>query len=144
MTVITNSVQIRCTPEEAFDYLSDIRNELEWNPGVESVEKLSDGPVGLGTKFLAKWKAAPKPVEVELIAFDRPRGWTGHNGGPFEVTLTCRLEPGQDGTTLHTAFDVQAHGVFRVIFPIFLRKIRKEEAANMSYIKEALERRSVA
>ena len=144
MTVITNSVQIRCTPEEAFDYLSDIRNELEWNPGVESVEKLTDGPVGLGTIFLAKWKAAPKAVEVEMTAYDRPRSWTGHNGGPIEVTLTCRLEPAEGGTTLHTSFDARPHGLFRVIFPIFLRHIRKEEAANMTYIKDTLERRSVA
>ena len=52
MTVISNSVEIRCTPEEAFDYLSDHRNELEWNPGIESIDKLTDGPVGLGTKYL--------------------------------------------------------------------------------------------
>ena len=74
MTVISNSVEIRCTPVEAFDYLSDHRNELEWNPGIESIDKLTDGPVGLGTKYLAKWKSAPEAVEVETIAYDRPHG----------------------------------------------------------------------
>ena len=67
MTVISNSVEIRCTPEEAFDYLSDHRNELEWNPGIESIGKLTDGPVGLGTKYLRsvrdfarkEWRFAP-------------------------------------------------------------------------------------
>ena len=48
MTVIRNTVVIRCTPEQAFDYLSDLRNELDWNPTVQSVEKLTDGPVGVG------------------------------------------------------------------------------------------------
>ncbi len=38
-----------------FDYLADPRNELEWNPKVEVMEKITDGPVGLGTKFRAKW-----------------------------------------------------------------------------------------
>jgi hypothetical protein len=51
MTVISNSVEIRCSPEEAFDYLSDHRSELEWNPGIESIDKLTDGPVGLRTKY---------------------------------------------------------------------------------------------
>ena len=32
-------------------------------------------------------------VELETVAFDRPRRWTMHNGGPIEVTFTCRLEP---------------------------------------------------
>ena len=143
MTVIENSVHISCTSEEAFDYLSDLRNELEWNPRIESVEKLTEGPVGLGTKYLAKWKAAPKAVEVETITFDRPRGWAGHNGGPIEVIVTIRLVPTEDGTTLHSHFDARPHGLFRLFFPVFLRKIRKEEAANMTYIKEALERRTV-
>lgn len=60
VTVISNSVEIRCSPEDAFDYLSDHRSELEWNPGIESIDKLTDGPVGLGTKYRAKWKSAPK------------------------------------------------------------------------------------
>lgn len=48
MTGINNSAEIRCSPEEAFDYLSDHRSELQWNPGIESIDKLTDGPVGLG------------------------------------------------------------------------------------------------
>ena len=60
MTVISNSVEIRCTPAEAFDYLSDHRNELEWNPGIESIDKLTDGPVGL--VLLDGWKNLCLPV----------------------------------------------------------------------------------
>ena len=59
MSVISNSVTIRCTQEEAFDYLSDNRNELEWNPGIESIEKITDGPVGLGTGTRRSGRAAP-------------------------------------------------------------------------------------
>jgi hypothetical protein len=73
VTVISNSVEIRCTPEGESGYLSDHRSELEWNPGVESIGKLTDGLVGLGTRYRAKWKSAPEAVEVETIAYDRPR-----------------------------------------------------------------------
>ena len=52
MTVISNIVEIRCTPEGESGYLSDHRSELEWNPGIESTGKLTDGPVGLGTRYL--------------------------------------------------------------------------------------------
>jgi hypothetical protein len=75
VTVISNSVEIRCTPEEAFDYLSDHRNELEWNPGIESIGKLTDGPVGLGTRYLAKWKSAPKAVASGRVTEPRDDGW---------------------------------------------------------------------
>lgn len=144
MTVISNTVVIRCTAEEAFDYLSDHRNELEWNPGMDTIEKLTDGPVGLGTKYLAKWKSAPKAVQVETTAYDRPRSWSVHNGGPLEVTVTIRLEPVPEGTQLFCNFDARPHGFFRLLFPLFLKKIRKEETANMGYLKAALERRVAA
>jgi hypothetical protein len=61
VTVISNSVDIRCGPEDVFDYLSDHRSELEWNPGIESIDKITDGPVGLGTKYRAEWKSARRP-----------------------------------------------------------------------------------
>lgn len=140
MTVIRNSVVIRCTPEEAFDYLSDHRAELDWNPKCEVMEKLTDGPVGLGTKYRAKWKTSPH-VELETVQFERPRTWTMHNGGPIEVTFTCRFEPHMKGTKLFAEFQPRPHGWFRLVFPLFLLIIRREEKANMVNIREELERR---
>jgi uncharacterized protein YndB with AHSA1/START domain len=141
MTVISNSVTIRYAQEEAFDYLSDIRNELEWNPGIKSTEKITDGPVGLGTQFRAKWKSSPHVV-VEIIEYERPHRWALHNGGPVEVTVRCRLEPIDDGTQLFADFEAVPHGWFKLIFPLFMVRLRKEERANMTYIREALERRA--
>jgi hypothetical protein len=54
MAVITNQTLVACTPEQLFDYCVDNRNELEWNPTAVSIGKITDGPAGLGTKFLAK------------------------------------------------------------------------------------------
>jgi hypothetical protein len=143
MVVLHNSVLVRCSQEEAFDYLSDLRAELEWNPKCESMEKISEGPVGPGTRFRAKWKSSPH-VEVEIVEYDRPRSWTAHNGGPIEVTFTCRLEPVPQGTLLHAEFTPKPHGWFRLIFPIFLLVISREEKANMTHLREALERRTQA
>lgn len=53
MTVIINSVEIARPIEEVFDYLSDQVNELHWNPSVEAMEKLTDGPVRVGTQHPA-------------------------------------------------------------------------------------------
>jgi hypothetical protein len=74
MAVIHNTTLIQRPPVEVFDYLVDLRNELEWNPDVESMEKLTDGPLALGTKYLAKWKQI-RLLEVECTRFDRPREW---------------------------------------------------------------------
>ena len=131
---------IGCDIEEAFDYLSDHRNELDWNPAIETIEKITDGPVGLGTRFRAKWKSSPHMV-LEIIDYDRPHKWATHNGGPIEATVRFRLDQVEGGTKLDVDFEAVPHGLFRLIFPMFLARLRKEERANMTYLREALERR---
>ena len=108
------------------------------DPKCEVMEKPTDGPVGLGTRYRAKWKSSPY-VELGTITFDRPRSSTMHNGAPIDVTFTCRLEPVPEGTLLQAAFEPTPHGWFRLIFPIFLLVIRREERANMGHLRNAVE-----
>jgi uncharacterized protein YndB with AHSA1/START domain len=65
---------IRRSPEEVFDFCSDLRSELQWNPKAKYVEKLTHGPVGVGTRYRARWSNSG-PTAVEVVAFDRPRSW---------------------------------------------------------------------
>jgi len=48
--IVENTVEIARAPEEVFDYCTDLSREPEWNPRTRYVEKLTDGPVGLGTR----------------------------------------------------------------------------------------------
>lgn len=36
---------------EVFAYAADFANGEEWDPGVKSAQKTSDGPVGVGTTY---------------------------------------------------------------------------------------------
>lgn len=51
----TKQTIIRRSPEDAFRFCSDLRNELVWNPKAKSVKKLTDDPVGIGTRYRAQW-----------------------------------------------------------------------------------------
>jgi carbon monoxide dehydrogenase subunit G len=139
MSVIENRVEIARSPEDVFDYLADLRNELEWNPDVQSMEKLTDGPVGLGTRYRAKWSKS-RHIICECTRFDRPSGWTYVNGGPIEVTLDVTLEPSGDGTTLRASFSAHPKGIAWVFFPVFVRIMRRIEKENTVNLKAALER----
>jgi hypothetical protein len=63
------------------------------------------------------------------------------NGGPIEVTLDITLTPRGDGTTLMSRFDAHPKGFFRVVFPLFLMMMKRQEKANMVNAKNTLERR---
>jgi hypothetical protein len=73
----TSEIVIRRSPEDVFDYCSDIRDELEWNPNVKYAEKLTDGLVDVGTRYRAQWSNSG-PTTVEVVQFDRPRMRASH------------------------------------------------------------------
>jgi carbon monoxide dehydrogenase subunit G len=139
MAVIANSVQIDRPPEAVFDYLVDLCNELEWNPDVQSMEQITGGPIGVGTKFLAKWRQSGL-IEVECIRFERPQQWAYSNGGPLSVVFEVTLTPMGNGCMLESRFDVRPHGFIKLLFPILLRQLKRAEKENMQHIKSAVEK----
>lgn len=38
--------------EETFAFVSDFRNAALWDPRTYAVEKTTDGPIGVGTRFM--------------------------------------------------------------------------------------------
>jgi uncharacterized protein YndB with AHSA1/START domain len=50
VAVIEVGADIRRPPEEVFDYASDPTHEPEWNMRMKRLEKLSDGPAGVGAR----------------------------------------------------------------------------------------------
>jgi uncharacterized protein YndB with AHSA1/START domain len=139
MSVIENTVEIARAPEDVFDYLSDMGNEVQWNPDCVSVERLTDGPVDVGTKFRAKWKQGPAVV-TEVTVFDRPRTWTYVNGGSISCVLKITLEPTSGGGTRLTSRGLwKANGLARLFFPVFIRVMRKAEVQVVANARRALE-----
>jgi len=143
--VIDNTVEIARPPEAVFDYLADQGNEIHWNPDCVSMEKLTEGPVGVGTRFRAKWKQGPTVVS-ECTQFERPRTWQYENGGPISVVLTVTLERSPTGGSRMTSHgEWTPHGWFRLVFPVFIRMMRRAERGVLENARRALEgRRDVA
>jgi carbon monoxide dehydrogenase subunit G len=134
---IRNQVVVQRPRQEVFDRLSDPRSELQWNPKVELMEALDD-ELFVGARFRAKWKLS-KPMTLTITRFDRPDGWSHSNDGPIEVDLDVDLEDHPEGTLLRSSFRPRAHGIARLMFPVFLFMIRREEKDNMRYLKGWLE-----
>src|SRR6266511_2519689 len=71
---IENALEIARSPEDFFDYLTDVTKEVEWNPRTRRAEKLTPGPIGPGTRFGAEWIKG-NPTIVEDVRFERPTSW---------------------------------------------------------------------
>ena len=49
MPQFVTSVKTSMSREEAFDYMTDLRNLPEWDPGVSSAEKIGAGEIEKGS-----------------------------------------------------------------------------------------------
>jgi len=74
MAVVENTIDIRSSPEDVFDYCTNLAREPEWNPKAKRVEKVSAGPIGLGTRYEAEFLKG-NPTTIEFVRFDRPIAW---------------------------------------------------------------------
>ena len=54
MTHIGGEVVIHAPVEEVFDLVADERNEPRYNPRIVRAEKVGEGSIGLGSRFVAE------------------------------------------------------------------------------------------
>jgi hypothetical protein len=125
---------------EAFRFCSDLRNEMAWNPNAEQVDKLSDGPVDVGTRFRARWSNAGE-VLVEVVEFDPPRSWATRSAARgMEIVSRGEVIADPGGGTRYTAhMEVQPRGLAWIYAPLAVLAMRRQDTINMSLIKQTLE-----
>lgn len=69
---------IPAAPEQVFAAATDVVGAPRRIDGIESTELLTDGPVGLGTRFRETRVMFGKEAteEMEVVGFDPPRSWS--------------------------------------------------------------------
>lgn len=130
------------TVEEVFDIVADQRTELRYNPAVKSVEELTEGPPGVGTRFRAVHGTSRGPVEmvVELTGFDRPHRIASTTRTPMgQIAGAVIFEAVGEGTRMRWDWDVQLRGPARVLSPFVGLLGRREERACWEGLKRYVE-----
>jgi uncharacterized protein YndB with AHSA1/START domain len=130
---------IRRPAEDVFDFCSDLRSELRWNPKAKYVEKLTDGPVGVGTRYRAQW-ANSGPTAVEVVQFDRPRSWATHtNARGMGIRFQGTVSDAAPGARYTAYLELQPRRLARLVAPLALWAMRRQDQKNMRRIRQALE-----
>ena len=131
------------SPEDVFDYCSDLRSELQWNPKVRYIEQLTDGPVGVGTRYRARW-ANSGPATVQVVAFDRPRSWeTTATARGMRIRFQGTVTGAAQGARYTASLELQPEGRARLVAPLAVLAMRRQDQQNMRRIREALESSTV-
>ena len=74
MTRIAGEIDIDAPVELVFDTVADERNEPLYNPRIVRAAMVSDGPVQVGSRFVAEPKSLGRSgvMLVEVVDYERP------------------------------------------------------------------------
>jgi uncharacterized protein YndB with AHSA1/START domain len=137
--VVEAEVDINRPPEEVFDYCSDHRHEPEWNPMMTRIAKLTDGPVGAGTRYVAEFVKGP-PMVMECTRYQRPAAWSVTGDSPvLRASGGWRVLPTADGSRLAVRVEMEPHGLLRLAAPLLRRREQPMFERDLHNIKARLE-----
>lgn len=139
VAVVENTVDIRSSPEEIFDYCVDLTREPEWNPKARRVEKVSAGPIGLGTRYEAEFLEGD-PTTIEFVRFERPVLWESvGRSHRLDARSEGRVSALESGARLVMRMELRPKGTLRLLLPVLGRFMHKQQERNLAAIREALE-----
>ena len=148
MVAFTIEQHIDAPVEKVFELAADFPNAAERIAAIVGIEMLTDGPVGVGTRFaetrmVFKRKATE---EMEVTAFDPPRGFAlGCESCGAGYHTEFRFTPDGSGTDVRVVFQVQpltflAKAMSFVMRPM-MKMCMKETAKDLENLKTCLEER---
>lgn len=137
--VIETAVEIGRTPADVFDYCTDLGHEPSWNPALEEISKVTAGPVGVGTRYAARFVRGD-PMVISFVRFDPPSGWaTVGESRRLNADFSGIVSPTRDGSRLVFRMDLRPRGVLRLGAPLLRRAMRRAEVGHLAAIKATLE-----
>ena len=142
MARINGELVISRPVTEVLDVVADERNEPRYNPGIRRAEKLSPGPIGRGTRFLAEAATGPRTsgMTIEYTAFERPgRLASSIHMAAADIAGTLRFDPVDGGTRMRWSWELRPRGLYRLLAPVIGPVGRRAERANWARLKRFLE-----
>jgi uncharacterized protein YndB with AHSA1/START domain len=142
MARIDGEIVINRPVEEVFDFVADERNEPRYNPGMLRAEKLSPGPLRLGSRFRAEMRTRPRPMvmTIEFTGYERPRrlASTTHLS-TMDIQGMLTFDPVPAGTRMRWSWNLQPRGLLKLATPVVARIGQRQERAIWTGLKRLLE-----
>lgn len=145
MVNVEHSITVNLPIDEVFTYVSDLRHSAEWQKGLIEVRKISEGPIGVGTKFAIVRNFLGQKIEAEnefieykqnsVVAFKIPSGPM-----PGEASYLFMSTP--EGSQVTSKIEIQTEGFSKLAAPMIAASLKKEMTSNLLVLKDLLEKKN--
>lgn len=126
--------------DEVYEYFSDFRNENEWNVVSRNTRLLSDGPIGVGSRFCGDYERMGN-MEYEILEYDHPRRLKVRGrSNNMDWISTFEFEPNGPGTIMRGTMAMRPKGLMRIVAPLMGGMVRAQTQKGMASFKATMER----
>lgn len=129
-------------PEQLFDLLSDSSRAVELMPSTTRMEKLTSGPVGVGTRFreTRMMNGEPRETDLEVVRYEPPTDYAVRNVTQgIESVYHYRLEPEGQGTRITLEATVSGSGLRALAAPVVAAILKREDSDHLARLKAVAE-----
>ena len=121
MRSVTGTRTVPCSPEAAFAALADFSRCQEWDPGVAHAERLDNGPIAVGSRFMvhARFLGQTISMQYQVLVHEAPARLVLVGRADRSTAtdrLTFRAVP--EGTEITWRLELQMHGISKLSEPL--------------------------
>ena len=134
--------QINAPVEKVFAFVTDTRNNAQWQNGVIESSQTPDGPTQLGTKTKTVRTFLGQHLEAtaEVTEFVPNKKWAFKStSGPMQFSFMQTFESVSGGTKVDMQVELEAGGFFKLAEGALAGNIKKEFQAQAEKLKALLE-----
>jgi uncharacterized membrane protein len=137
----TNTITVGRRLDEVFAFLADFENVPRWNYAIAETRKITDGPVGVGTRYRQTRTLPTRSEETFAVTEFEPVHRISIDGalGPFEGEIRYLLEPLGNATVITNTMTLQPSGPLRLVAPLAAPRVKAAVATNLDVLKQLLE-----
>jgi carbon monoxide dehydrogenase subunit G len=136
------STDIAKPPDEVFPYLFEPDLVSQWTTGLQSYERLGDGPTARGSRFREQLSVSGQNIEtvLEVAAYDPPRAAeTRAEIRGIDVISTYALAPSGSGTRLTQTIEAKGGGLSgKFLIPVIQPHLERKLEADLAALKALL------
>ena len=129
-------------PQDVFDFITSSDNAPKVVPSVKSMVKLTEGPARVGTRYRETRLMNDKEhqAELEVVAYEPDQKYAVKNVTEgIETVYRYTFHPEADGTRVDLVCDVKAGGLKKLMLPMVVSILKKEDGDHLQRLKKALE-----
>lgn len=128
--------------KDVFAFVANPNNMSKWNSAVVSLEQVTPGVVGVGTKFKTVGEMMGRRIEGEMqVTAYEPDTKCGFQvqAGPMQVNLTMTFKTVGTGTKVSLNAQGNPGGLFKLAEGVMTGQVKSMMEGNLARLKSALE-----